>query len=260
MTALLDHAFDEEPPMLKTLAATAGMPPAKAHRYMVSLLRAELVERDPVSGRYRLGPLARTIGFRAVQSIDVVRLASSRLPVIGAELDCSVALAIWTGSGPTIVSVEDRRRSITIGTRVGEVMPMVNSATGLVFSAWLPIQITEPLIKESLARLRRTQAKSPDLNLVTTMAELRDLLSEVRDAGVGFTRGALNPILMPALNAFSAPIFDHRGTLTAALSILGPANEIDGGPKGEKAQALRRAAHAISEQLGYSESLGAGAD
>ena len=35
---------------LKDLAAEAGMPPAKVHRYLVSLVRTNLVAQDPESG------------------------------------------------------------------------------------------------------------------------------------------------------------------------------------------------------------------
>ena len=45
------------PLMLKDLAAAARMPPAKAHRYLVSLSRAGLVEQNSATGLYDLGPL-----------------------------------------------------------------------------------------------------------------------------------------------------------------------------------------------------------
>ena len=46
------------PARLADLARATGMPSAKAHRYMVSLVRAGLVEQDPgraatTSGRWR---------------------------------------------------------------------------------------------------------------------------------------------------------------------------------------------------------------
>ncbi|MCE1187338.1 MAG: helix-turn-helix domain-containing protein [Rhodocyclales bacterium] len=49
--------------MLKDIAAAAGMPASKAHRYLVSLIRAGLVEQDPLSSRYHLGPFALNLGW-----------------------------------------------------------------------------------------------------------------------------------------------------------------------------------------------------
>ena len=42
------------PARLADIARATGMPTAKAHRYIVSLIRAGLVERDPNSGHYDL--------------------------------------------------------------------------------------------------------------------------------------------------------------------------------------------------------------
>lgn len=242
MATLVEHAFDHPPPMLKTLAAHAGMPPAKAYRYMVSLVRSQLVERDELSGRYRLGPMARLIGLRAIQSLDAVRLSSARLPLICSELGFSVAVAIWAYDGPTIVAVEEARQPVTIGTRVGEIMPILNSATGLVFGAWMPRSLTDDHIRRSAASARRATGQPPP-----SQVALDRLFDGVREAGLGITEGGLNP----TVNALSAPIFDHRGVLVAALSTLGPANELEVAPTGPVALALRRFAAELSAELGY---------
>jgi DNA-binding IclR family transcriptional regulator len=255
LQALIDHALDDQPPMLKTIALDAGLPPAKAHRYMVSLMRAGLVERDTTSGRYRLGAMARLMGLRALQSIEVVRLAGGDLPQISATLGFTVALAVWTHSGPSIIAVEERRRAITIGTRIGELMPLVNSVTGHVFGAWLPALTTAPLVEANLLTLRAAKRKNPALDLPTTRAEVDQIFHAVREAGVATTRGILNPILNPVVSAASAPIFDHRGVLAAALSILGPADELSVRPSDEIPLRLKGIAADLSERLGYSSRL-----
>jgi DNA-binding IclR family transcriptional regulator len=186
--------------------------------------------------------MARLIGLRAIQSLDAVRLSSARLPLICSELGFSVAVAIWAYDGPTIVAVEEARRPITIGTRVGEIMPILNSATGLVFGAWMPRPLTEDHIRRDAASARRATGQSP-----TSQIALDRLFEQVRAAGLGITEGGLNP----TVNALSAPIFDHRGVLVAALSTLGPANELDVAATGPVALALRRFATELSCELGY---------
>ena len=178
MKALVEHAFDDEPPMLKTIARDAGMPAGKAHRYMVSLLRCELVGRDVLNGRYTLGPLARLIGLRALQSVDVIRLANLKLPAVASRLRQTVSLAIWyPGQGSTIVAVEEWHELITIGTRIGRVMSMVDSAVGQIFGAWLPWEETEPLVRAHLEHLRRERSGVPTRAFITTTAQVRDLSS-----------------------------------------------------------------------------------
>lgn len=241
MATLVEHAFDNPPPMLKTLAANAGMPSAKAHRYMVSLVRSELVERDTITGRYRLGPMARLIGLRAIQGLDVVKVAGARMPTMCAELGFSIGLAIWAYGGPTIIATEEARRPITIGTRVGEVMPILTSATGQIFGAWMPRAIIQDKIKRDLGVMRATGQVVPD------KAGVERIFEHVRAVGLGSTHGGVNA----TINALSAPIFDHRGVLVAALSVLGPINELDTALDGPVAVMIRAFADQVSRDLGY---------
>jgi DNA-binding IclR family transcriptional regulator len=243
LSALAALTYSGPPPMLKTLAAAAGLAPAKAHRYLVSFLRTELVERDAASGRYRLGPLARHIGIASIRSLDVVRVATAELPQIGIDLKHSVALAIWAVRGATVVWVEDYPRPITINTRVGEVLPILTSATGRVFGAWLPAAQTAELAERELEQLR----EFPRPNAPIRMEDAERLFAETRAAGVGWTAGGLNP----TINALSAPVFDFRGGLVAAISALGPADIFDASPDGELASKLKAAAARVSATLGY---------
>ncbi|MGV8893372.1 MAG: helix-turn-helix domain-containing protein [Burkholderiaceae bacterium] len=47
--------------MFKNIAAAAGMSASKARRYLVSLIRAGLVEQDSMTSRYNLGRLPSTL-------------------------------------------------------------------------------------------------------------------------------------------------------------------------------------------------------
>ena len=59
--------------MLRDLAARAGMPAAKAHRYLVSFQRLGLVVQDSRTTRYDLGPAALQLGLSARARLDGVR-------------------------------------------------------------------------------------------------------------------------------------------------------------------------------------------
>jgi hypothetical protein len=61
--------------MLRDIARNAGMPAAKAHRYLVSFMRMGLVEQDANTGRYDLGEFALELGLASLARLDPVRLA-----------------------------------------------------------------------------------------------------------------------------------------------------------------------------------------
>ena len=75
---------------LKRIAEASGMGASTAHRYLVSLGRAGLVEQNPVSGYYGLGIEALEIGLTALGRIDAVKIGTAALTQLRSEVDASV--------------------------------------------------------------------------------------------------------------------------------------------------------------------------
>ncbi len=220
------------PMMLRDLAAMLHMPPAKVHRYLVSLIRAGIVEQDGVGGRYGMGPLALTIGLSALNQLDIVAVAGAAVAQLRDKIDHIVLLAIWGDAGPTVVRWEENRRPFAVNVRVGSILKTLDSATGLVFAAFLPRHITATRIAEEVG------ARTPD--------EVDKLLSEVRQRGMSRVRGHQ----LASINAMSVPIFDHSGQIVAAITVLGPESAINVDWDGTIARELHNAGVQVSLQLG----------
>lgn len=232
-------------PQLKTLAAQADMAPAKAHRYLVSFIRTGLVERELQSNRYVLGPTARRIGLAALRTHSPISVAMGHLPAICEELDNTVAVAVWGDMGPVVVGIEEAPKPVLVSTRIGQVLPLLSSATGRVYAAWLPGYVTKNMILKEIRNNRKLGA----VDSLSDMKSVQEMLEQTRAAGIGLAAGSLNA----SINAMSAPIFDYRGSLVAAISVLGPIESVDIDPEGQTANALRRVALEISNDLGYDQ-------
>lgn len=230
------------PMKLRDIASAAGMFPSKAHRYLVSYIRTGLVEQDPESGLYDLGPYALQFSLSCVSRLDPVRRASSALAELSAQLDETVALAVWGNCGPTIIRWEESPRPVTVTVRTGSVMPLLTSATGRVFAAFLPEAMTGRLLEAERQALG--QAGTSGLN---TRADVDQLLADVRARGL-----ARFADLLAGIDAFSAPVFDHRGRLTLAITVLGQTGAFDADWNGRVAALLRSTAAKLSRRLGYS--------
>jgi DNA-binding IclR family transcriptional regulator len=89
------------PLMLRDLAAAAGMSAAKAHRYLVSFQRLELVVQDAATTRYDLGPAALKLGLASLERLDSVKLARQRVHGLMERTGQTLALAVWGNQGPT---------------------------------------------------------------------------------------------------------------------------------------------------------------
>ncbi len=244
--ALLDAlARARGPLMLRDLAAAAGMNAAKAHRYLVSYQRLGLVSQDAASARYDLGPAALKLGLAAITRLDAVKLARERLPALMPRIGHTLALAVWGNHGPTIVHWEESPQAVTVNLRLGDVMPLLASATGRCFAAHVSREAIAPLLREELAQARRLGRS----DLPRNQAELRQMLDEVRTQGLA----RVVDHLLPGVAGFCAPVFDFDGHIVLGMVALGSVATFDARWDGPVANTLRAAARQLSHDLGHAD-------
>ncbi|HEY8606239.1 MAG TPA: IclR family transcriptional regulator [Noviherbaspirillum sp.] len=246
---------------LTALARQAAMPAAKAHRYLVSLIRVGLIEQDAASGMYDLGPLALELGLASLGRLDAVRLADEAMAALRDATGETVALAAWGNFGPTYIRLLQSRRPVTINLQIGSVMPMTYTASGLCFAAFLPEAETDAMLRAELAQNRAERIDAP-----RSRKDLEPLLEETRRQGLARMIGRLDPAaarpagasrsaerLLAGFNAFAAPVFDHDRRMRFALTVVGSSAHIDAHWQGPIAQAARTQAALLSRRLGCRE-------
>jgi DNA-binding IclR family transcriptional regulator len=242
---LLQALVDQGAAMaLGDLARKAGMSPAKAHPYLVSFGKLGLIEQDAGTGHYALGRFALQLGLISLQRLDPVRIAIPESAALAAELQHTVALAVAGSHGPTIVYLHESGAPIHVNMRTGTVMSIVNTATGRVFAAYLP--------PKTVAQLVARESGDGAIGTAATQArigrdELDARVAEVRRHALA--RTVNRPI--PGIAAISAPVFDHRGQLVLALTVIGPTGLLDTSWGGAAARTLAACAQRISSRLGY---------
>ena len=231
------------PLMLRDLAKAAGMSAAKAHRYLVSFQRLALVVQEGASTRYDLGPAALKLGLAALSRLDAVKLARERIAGLTEQIGHTLALAVWGNHGPTIVHWEESPHAVTVNLRLGDVMPLLSSATGRCFAAYAPRDAIAPLLKDELARAQR-QGRS---DVPATMAEVRSALDDVRRRGAA----RVMDTLLPGIVGFCMPVFDSDGHMALGMVALGPSGTFDAEWGGSVEAPLRAAAEQLSSDLGH---------
>jgi DNA-binding IclR family transcriptional regulator len=233
----------EGPLMLRDLAAAAGMSAAKAHRYLVSFQRLQLVAQDDASTRYDLGPASLKLGLASLSRLDAVKLARQRAAALLEQVGHTVALAVWGNHGPTIVHWEETPQAVTVNLRLGDVMPLLSSATGRCFAAFVSKEAIAPMLRDEIARAQR-QGRS---DIPATLADARVLLDEVRQRGVA----RVVDTLLPGIVGFCAPVFDADGHIAVGIVALGPTGTFDASWGGAVDLPLRAAARQLSADLGW---------
>ncbi|OLL33422.1 IclR family transcriptional regulator [Burkholderia sp. SRS-W-2-2016] len=230
--------------MLRDLAQRAGMSPAKAHRYLVSFLRLGVVAQDPLSGRYELGGFALQLGLARLARVDGVSLARIALAQLRDQLDLTVGIAVWGNQGPTMVHWMESSYPAKASLKLGDVMPLLSSATGLLFAAYLPAGQTSAMLERELADSRRSSYSGAP----RTREDVERVLAGVREHQAARVEG----MLLPTIHAFCMPVFDSTGALALGLVALGHEGAFDIRWGGEIDTALRECAQKLSYELGYS--------
>lgn len=228
---------------LTGLARHVDENPAKVHRYLISMMEEGLVEQDPLSLQYFLGSEAIQIGLVAMRLADPLRVAEPALVRLRQTLEMTCFLAVMGNKGPTIVRFEEPGLPVTLNVRVGSVLPLLWSATGRVFLAYLDDSRVEKLAGDELASISPEQRATLDAH-----DPIGVLKREVRNAGMAIVRDTN----LQGISAIALPIFDFSDHLAAVITVLGATGSFDTRPAGSVAAALRAESAAISHSLGQS--------
>ena len=213
--------------------------------------RIERTGRQPLvfgGGRYLLaqphdiGPLPAASGAN-IARLQAVRLATRALVELSDELDETLGLGVWGNRGPTVVRWEDSSQPISQNLQTGLVLPILTSATGLAFAAWLPPEMTAPLIEAELAQ---DAGEGPGADAVTQQLAL------IRDTGLVRLVGtdAFADLYGTSISAISLPVFDQTGAMVLALTAIGTSDRLDISDAGALVTRMRHCAATLSQRLG----------
>lgn len=229
------------PMPLRDLARAANMPSGKAHPYLVSYSKLGLVTQEQSSGYYWLGPTAIQLGLVSLRMLNPVREATPFADNLARETGHSVALSVWGNQGPTIVYLFDAIYPLHVNLRTGTVMSLAGTATGRLFSAYLPSRLIEESMMEDNRRL------GPDIAKPIDPESVQKLLVEVRKHGL--SRSVDNPT--PGVCSFAAPVFEYSGSIVLGVTLMGRSSSFDHSWDGLQARAVKNCAIEISKRLGY---------
>ena len=226
-------AAEPEAAALGTIARRADLSPSQAHRYLASLIASGMALQNTASGRYELGPQAIQIGLAALARTDVFAEADPAIAAFTRDTGRTTLLAARGPLGPTIVRWHAGPKPIITSLSVGSVLPLLSSATGFVFLAFMSDD-------EVAAVLKGEGKRRAAVDVGAVRHEVRATMYATVDE-----------MLIPGLRAVAVPILDIQGGVALVATAIAT-NAFSRQEDGVVRDKLQDVCRALTERLGAS--------
>lgn len=235
------RAFSIDKPVLGVteIAQRVNLHKSTVSRILAGLREAGYVERDPDSGRFRLGLELIAMAGPLLAELDVRRIAAPTLARLTELTEETSALTVWNGREAVAVDQVPSPRNVKHTAPIGTRYPKYESSTVRAFLAELPAAEVELLISQGLVTHDAESGLSNDYAAH---------LVEVRSAGYAINDGNTTPEEV----GIAAPVHDYRGSVVGCIMVSAPRSRTAGQRIDDIARHVVAAAAEVSARLGNS--------
>lgn len=201
------------------IANSLSMSKSAVHRILLSFRSKNLLEFDPVSRKYALGPACLGLGPKYLGSLDIRKVAADELAVLSKQTNETATLSVRVGDRRVYIDQVTPQREVLMSVQLGLAHPLHAGSSSKAFLAFLP--------PDEIDRYLVGQLEQVTERTVTDVAKLRDELALIRSRGWAQSAGERQP----GSGSVAAPVLDRHDFPLAVVSVCGPAerfsDEID---------------------------------
>jgi IclR family KDG regulon transcriptional repressor len=238
---LLDLLEDAVRPMTITeLARALGVNKGTTRDLLETLRMHGLLDRDEERKTYRLGPRLARLGMAALGQLDLSAIAHPFLRELAEQVSGTVLLLVPHGDRATIVErVGGSRVAVEVSATIGSSLRLAAGACGKIFLAFGASPEAE--VERHLEQLHQRTPKT-----IREVGAYRLELERVRRQGYATD----DEEYLHGVRATSAPVFDARGNLVAAVLVVGLTGSLPVSELPATGQRTAACARALSAALG----------
>lgn len=221
------------------LAQRAGLTRPTAHRLLQSLADEGLVERDPLHGRWLLGPELYAIGSAAALRYPIEEIARPSLRRLAGLTGESAFLSMRRGDETVCLVREEGSFPIRSFVLVeGVRFPLGIASAGQVILAYLPDEEREQV-------LDRLDVEHSPFGATHSAAGIRRAVEQTHKVGYSVNPG----LIVEGSWGMGAAVFDRAGRAAWALSLTGIESRFKPERQPDLGQLLLAEAHRVTTQL-----------
>lgn len=236
---LLDHFTVERPELgLAEISREVDAHKSSVFRVLTTLKASGFLEKDSLSGKYRLGLKILDLAGRVWGRHDIRQIAAPFMEELARQTEEVIHLAVLDGADIVYLEKKGQGQILTVATRVGGRNPAYASSMGKILLA----DLSESELKGILGQ---GKLKKLTPNTIDEIPKLIKELASIRKQGFALD----NEETFPGIRCVGAPIRDARGRVIAAVSATVPAQRMDDKRIRELWRLVTNTARMISERV-----------
>jgi len=227
------------------IARIVGMHKSTVSRLCATLENAGYLERDPATNRFHLGARIFQLAGSETPTRDLRLVARPVMLELVEATRETATLGKREELDIVTIDVVDGLNFVRMATRVGMRTQVHASAVAKAILAYTDEDEVDQIIGTG---------PMPKLtpNTITDPAVLKERLADVRAQGYSVDMEEMEI----GLRCVGAPIYDHRGMVSAGISVSGPRHHMTEDVMRRCGPLVRKAADKISARLGATPSVG----
>lgn len=239
--SLLDLFTESVPEIgLSDAARLSGHDKATVHRLLGTLREAELVEQDPQTKLYRIGPAVLRLARVREKSTPLLSVVQPLLDQITLETGETSHFSLYTGEALTVVASCTSSRPNHVALNKLEVLPMHATASGLAYLAFCKKDLRDRALSQPLTSFTRWT--------VTEVEGIKHALENVRHLGFAIADKSYDEdsfgIAVPILGAAD-------GAAMGALAVAAPIYRMTEAVRAKIVELLGKNASELSRRMGF---------
>lgn len=211
---VVDYIFKNKSVTFTEINKDMDIPKSTLHRLLYTLEANNYIEKDEITGEYRLGLLFAFYGEEVKSKLTLINICENILDSLASKIGESVNLSIlYKDNVLNILSREGEKSVLT--SRLTPISPLNCSATGKIF-------LSQKNDIELMNYFTSNNWEKRTINSITNYQDFQKEKEKILKDEIAYD----NEEYEYGLYCIGKPLRNHKGLMKAAVSITGPITRI----------------------------------
>lgn len=224
------------------IARAIGVNKSTAYRIMQTFLGSNMVEKNPETMCYKLGPAILRLSHQYYSGLNAAGIAKPYMARLSEGFGESVHLCALSNNRAVVVEQITAESRLTANAKIGEAEPLHCSSVGKCLLAYADSGRQEKMLREL------TFEKHTEKTITDKTALLKEL-ARIKERGFAIDDCELSE----EIRCVAAPIFNSKGECCFSIGVSGARSRMTREKMNKISEGLKKVSEAISSELGYAK-------